>query len=309
MIGRKAHPRYPDDPMRCVFVPLIYDRETGECVPILGPEGSKETELAAARVCFDELLRDWHAIAKLSRQVRAFCEHPNFVGFEADGIDAEMITSSARLLAEAIELSTHNVLRLFDPPGDSDEIRVGDMVYELDPETGFMVAVRALESDQETKSPDTLLSFYIRMSVRKVYDLLRRPISRRGLEHGIDELILMLPEDDDEDESTEREPSQSIADHRFARYLVTAIKKAEKRTGRRVSARGFTAMIGVLERLLERGEGDDDQGGGGEPGAREPGPPDVGGVVLREIDDGAPGEPAPDPGNGSDDGRSGSDNT
>lgn len=234
MIGRKAHPKHPDDPTRCVFVPLTYDRHYGECVPIMGPEGSHANELTAARVCLGDWLDQfWTQIRWMTRQLRAFCDHPNFAHFAADGIDAEMITTSARALAEAVELGSHNIIRLFDAPTDDDNIRIGDMVHELDPATRFLVPAQPIENDKETESPDTLLARYVRMSVRKVSDLIQRPISRRGLEHAIDHLMLMLPSDDDEDESTERAPSQFLADHRAARFLFTAIQRAEKRTGRR----------------------------------------------------------------------------
>lgn len=294
MIALKAHPQHVGDPERHVFVPLTYGHHDGRWVPIMGPEGYCTDELEAARACHAEWLRRWREIRRLVRQVRAYCEHPGFAHFADDGIDAGMITTSAQQLADAVELGEADIARLFATPANDDIIRIGGLLYELDPASKLLQPLRKLGEDERTRSPDAVFLEHVYQAIEQTQRLTLRPLSRRGIEYAIDELILMLPADGDE--SDEREPAQLVADHRFARHLGAVASKVYRHTGRKVSLHGLQDGVAVLQRLIEDREAGNDNGDRSGGASDEPldqvtaefKRPDLGGVVQREIDDEAP---------------------
>ena len=156
-----------------------------------------------------------------------------------------MIAGSARKLADAVEIGNGNIERLLDFPGEDDTIRIGGLLYRASPETSLLELVR--EAPESHQSPDRVFLQLIHRALDQVRSMTNQSVGRRGFEEAIDALILMQPEDPDD----EREPSQFIADQRFLRGMSAALRQARERTGQPVSERGLREMIAFLERLIE----------------------------------------------------------
>ena len=135
--------------------------------------------------------------------------------FNGDGMDGEMLADTARKLASIVEIAEPGIERLFDKPANDDIIRIGAILFRPDPETRLLVPTRKLDPDESAENADTHFLWLIHQALARVTS-----VSREGVEHAIDTLILMLPED--EREADRREIAQYIADHRFARLLAVA---------------------------------------------------------------------------------------
>ena len=238
-----------------MLVPLVYERQEGVWIPLLGPAGYHVTEMDAARALHVEWLRFWKQMVRLTRQVRALCEHPAFATFVGDGIDADTIMDSVELLARMGENADVNIERLFDEPGDDDVIRIGNAMYRRDPKTDLLMRSRELEESELAQSPDAIFLQGIYQAVHNASARTGRAITMRGFEHAIDTLILMLPES--EDRPDERGPEEFIADHRFMRSIVVAARRAFERTGRRVSVRGMQDAIAALAQAVRNRRDDE----------------------------------------------------
>ena len=250
MIARKPHPHHPEDSSQYVCVPLMYDRQRGHWAPLT--DDHHVDEMDAARACVEDWRSQWQHIQKLARQVRAFCDHPSFVDFEGDGIDAAMIVDSAHKLADAIEIGNDNIERLLDLPGEDDTVHIGGLLYQVNLETSLLELVR--EASESHPSPDRVFLQLIHRALDQVRSLTNQSVGRRGFEDAIDALILMQPEDDDD----EHDPAQFIADQRFLRGMSAALRRARERTGQPVSERGLREMIVLLERVIEDRSGSAD---------------------------------------------------
>ena len=295
MIARKAHPKHPDDPSRYVLVPLVYERQEGVWTPLLGPVGYHATELDAARAIHADWLRIWNQVQRLTRQIRALCEHPEFASFVGDGIDADTIGDSVQLLARIVEIADVNIQRLLDEPDSDDDIRIGGLLYRCDPKTNRLMRDRTLEESELAQSPDAVFLQAIYQAVRMARLTTGQPVTVRGFEHAIDTLILMLPESDDK--TDERGAEQFIADHRFARSIMTAANRAFERTGQRVSIRGMREAIAVLQRAVLDRSDDEPESDDDVPTVRIKRPIDGAVVAKREpdrepldLDESEPGE-------------------
>ena len=290
MIARKVHPRHPDDPSRYVFVPLVYERQLGEWVPLLGPAGYRVSEVEAARVCIDDWQSIWSDIQQVARRLRVFCEHPSFAAFIGDGIDAEMVVDSARELVGKIEIANGNIAHLLDRPSADDIIRIGGVLYKRDFDTDLLVPWGKADLAKEPILPDEL---FVRIAVAGLDEVRKTtglPVTRRGLEDIIDSLILMLPDDD----AGALDPAQLITDHRFARFFMIAAHKAGERFGQNVSLDGLKAAREVLDRFIEdRGKSENGNGIVTDPLEDQVTPrikprKDGSGITEREIDDEIP---------------------
>ena len=248
-----------------------------------------------------EWLRFWRQIQRLTRQVRALCDHPELASFVGDGIDADTIIDSVELLARVVENADVNIERLFDEPGENDVIRIGSAMYRRDRITHLLTRSRELEESELALSPDAMLLQGLYQAVHNASARTGRAITMRGFEHAIDTLILMLPES--EDRPDERGPEEFIADQRFMRGIVVAARRAFERTGRRVSIRGMQEAIAALQEAVRarrdrepRSNGDE-----GAPSVRHKPSVDGGSTGKREAHD----EPSDGHDDEPDDGGSG----
>ena len=257
MIARKAHPR---DSRRWVFVPLIFDRQRGEWVPLAGPEGYRADEMDAARVCVGAFQEAWADIEDVTRRLRAFCDHPAVVEFAGDGIDGEMLSRSTRILSEAVEIANVNVERLLDGPTGDDKIRIAGVLHRPHAETGLLEAIAEPSEPPLARSPDERFLQLVFAAFDDVRHVFGQSVTGRGIEDAIDALILVLPLD----EQDQREPAQFIADQRFARWLASGLRRARERAGMSVSQRGLEDVVALLQRIIaDRAAPANGNGGGG----------------------------------------------
>ena len=241
MIALMPHPAHPDDPEQQVYMPFDYHHHSGEWTSIVGTEGFFISELDAAQSCHRHWLPIWRRIQELAGRVRAFCEHPKFARFEADGINAKMILRSVRKLTDSIELGDANILRLFSAPKSDDVIRVGDLLYRTDPETGVLQVIPELDDEEVPLSPDALFLRAIKQAHARVERITSRPVSPRGFQDALDLLRRKLQPDDDD-----REPIQYIADRRFIEWVAATVDEIHARTGQEVSVQGLEEAITVF---------------------------------------------------------------
>lgn len=258
MIVRRPHPQDPDNPDRCVFVPLVHEPGRDVWVPLFGPEGFTYDRADGARACLAVVHRAWREVEQLARRLRAFTEHPAFSAFSAEAIDAGMIAEEARALSVAVSAAGVDLARIFDEPGEEDVVRMGGVLHVVDAETGELVALEEAPGADYLASPDAMFLRLIRQALDQVRSATHHSVGLQGFEDAIDMLILMLPEDDPEDG---RDPFQFIADHRFGRRLAVAARRVRERTGRAVSDRGLADAITLLQRLRDDRAGvrDDDE--------------------------------------------------
>ncbi|MCG8420075.1 MAG: hypothetical protein MJE77_19270 [Proteobacteria bacterium] len=250
MIARKPHPDNPDKPERYVLVPLTYDGDRGAWISLLGPEGYYVNHFDAVQECVANFQVLWRNIERVSRRLRAFTEHPSFATFTADGVDAPMITETAQELSSAVEQANDEIYRLLEEPDEDDVIRIGGMLHAIDEISGQLVS--SDDDPIEDRTPDVLFLRLIQGALEQVRKDTAKSVSRTGLEDAIDMLILMLPE---EGEQEEHDPAQFIADHLFVRQISTASSKIRKRTGQTVSQRALRNGITILEQVLQQRTG------------------------------------------------------
>ena len=113
------------------FIPLRFDIERGQWLPIATGDSMHGSAMAAIEACLAHQLKMWRTLHQQALVLRALCEHPGFE-FQSDGIDSDTVRTAARDLASQLEALDLELPRLLDKPGAPELVALDGVLVEVE---------------------------------------------------------------------------------------------------------------------------------------------------------------------------------